>query len=90
MRGRCGEATSPEPGGSIPGHRGGGSDRGTSAAPPRSLEGTTALSGGRAGHRGFLLGILLPCPFFNQMFLILQEAEQGANLSLISEARPLI
>ena len=30
------------------------------------------------------------CPVFNQMFLILQEVEQGANLSLIFEARPLI
>lgn len=57
-------------------------------APPP--EDTTALPGGQAGHRGFLLSTLLPGPFFNQMFLILQEAEQGANLSLISEARPLI
>lgn len=29
-------------------------------------------------------------PFFKQMVLILQEVEQGANLSLIFKARPLI
>lgn len=32
----------------------------------------------------------LQCPFFHQMVLILQEAKQGAHLSLISEARPLM
>lgn len=65
---------------------------GAPASPPPAPppEDTTALPGGQAGHRGFLLSTLLPGPFFNQMFLILQEAEQGANLSLISEARPLI
>ena len=30
------------------------------------------------------------CPVSHQMVLILQEVEQGANLSLIFEARPLI
>lgn len=30
------------------------------------------------------------CPVFKQMFLIRQEVEQGANLSLIFEGRPLI
>lgn len=54
--------------------------------------GTLALPRGRRGRPPGLSSHLSPPghPFFNQAVLILQEAEQGANLSLIFEARPLI
>lgn len=70
---------------------GGGRDVGTSSP---SQEGTHGpASGGETNHPGFLLlapPALPEGPFANQMFLILQEAQQGANLSLIFEARSLI
>lgn len=57
-------------------------------APPRKAPGPCLGAGPATG--AFCSALSSRCPLFNQMFLILQEAEQGANLSLISEARPLI
>ena len=88
VRGHYGEPTSPEsvciqaPGGGWQGAWG-------PAAPPRKAP--TALPRGTGpATRAFFSSTPPECPFLNQMFLISQEAEQGANLSLIFEARSLI
>lgn len=57
-------------------------------APPQKAPRPCLGDGPATG--AFCSALSSQCPFSNQMFLILQEAEQGANLSLISGARPLI
>lgn len=88
MRGHGGELTGPEPGLFLQstGH-GWRGQRGPAAPPGAPL----ALPGGRGRPPGLSSRLSPPGrPFFSQAVLILQEAEQGANLSLIFEARPLI
>lgn len=86
---RGGEPTCPEPGVFIqsPGH-GWRGQRGPAAPPGRHPQ---PCPRGRGRPPGLSSRLSPPGrPFFNQTVLILQEAEQGANLSLIFEARPLI